>query len=110
MPGGVLRHRHGQRNGEDRLGIDRSHRLGDEVGRRPHLVDDVEGRAHDVGKLLDLPEPVAGGVTAVEEARPTSRANRGVLSAFTHRTLMSYGTPSVPRSTNGCAWRLSVAS
>ena len=67
MPGEVLRHWHGQRNGEDRLGIDRSHRPGDEVGRGPDLVDGVEGRAHDVGKLLDLPEPITGGVTAIEK-------------------------------------------
>src|SRR6185503_13705497 len=58
----------------DRPAPDRSNRMCDEVGRRPHFVDVVESGMHDRREVFELPEPVADIVPAVEK-RPAGVAD-----------------------------------
>lgn len=44
--------------------------VANEPARGPHLVDAVEGRTKLVGELVELPEPLADGVAALEEGPP----------------------------------------
>ena len=69
-PSGNLRNGHRKWHREYGLTSGRAERARNEIGRRPDLVDDIEGTMHHRRKSLDFPEPVANRMTPREKCWP----------------------------------------